>query len=242
MARNTPVADLFADNRAVKRFVVAVASIVVAVTVSACGGVPTSSPVTTAWNKADGRLVRRLLAEQVPAVRSGLRAHIRGRTETQFTVRCAASASALLNLTADASSPDIYDNYSQLRVEDYLYSDAPAAKRALRGLGSKGTAACFEQFAAASVQKSHRSGTAELKALKSVHAGTEARAAEIMVPFTYKGRVARGYLDYVFAREGRAIVEVISTEDAELRFDVSLAQWLTQLAATKRAARSDRPI
>jgi hypothetical protein len=221
-----------------KRFTVAFVSFAAAVTVSACGGASTSAPVSAAWNKADGRLVRRTLGEQVSALRRGQTWHIIGRTETQFSLTCPASAPAQTDLTADASSPEIYYHSLQLWVEDYLYLDALAAKRASLSLASKGAEACIEQFLVDELQKPYQVGTAGVNAPKSVRAGTEARAAQSILRITYKGQVFRDYLDSVFAREGRAIVEVVATapEVAQLSYDVKLTQWITQLASTEHAA------
>jgi len=124
----------------------------------------------------------------------------------------------------------------QLRLEDYLYSDAAAAKRAFRSLRSKDAETCIEKFIVANIEKHHLNGTVDVIAPKSVRAGDQARAAAIIVPLTYGSRASRNYDDYVVARKGRVILALSTASgDTALSYDVKLARWIAQLTSTEQA-------
>ncbi len=203
------------------------------------------SPVTPeVLAGADERLAQTTLADQVAALRRG-GGWSRGGMAGEGLQKCAATASSALHLTGRANSATLsYDHGMQLRLEDYLYSDAAAAKRAFRSLRSKDAETCIENFLVANTSEHHLNGTVDVIAPKSVRAGDQARAAAIIVPLTYGGRAFRNYDDYVVARKGRVIVVISTAAGATtLSYDVKLDRWITQLPSTERAGRpkSTRP-
>lgn len=187
---------------------------------------------------ADERLARTTLADQVSALRQG-GGWSRGGMAGEGLQKCAATATGALHPTGNASSATFrYDHGLQLRLEDYLYSDATAAKRAFRSLRSKDAEACIEKLIVANKSQDHLNGSVDVIAPRPVRAGDQACAGAVIVPLTYGGRVSRNYEDYVVARKGRVIV-AISTADGgtTLSYDVKLARWITGLPSTLQAGR-----
>jgi hypothetical protein len=197
------------------------------------------SPVTPdVPSGADARLARTTLADQVAALRQG-GGWSAGGIAGEGLMNCAATASGARDLTGRANSSTLsYDHGMQLRLEDYLYSDAAAAKRAFRSLRSKTAETCIEKFIVARTRTNYPVGSVDVIAPKSVRAGDQARAAAIIVPVTYRGRVVRNYDDYVLARKGRDIVAVSTAASGTvLSYDVKLTRWIAQLASTEQAGR-----
>jgi hypothetical protein len=207
----------------------------------ALGAVPGKSP---SHGVSDVHLAGVTLDAQVAALRRSGGWRTVGRTVARTSDRdmtgCAASASSRLDLTALASSAVLsYRNSLELRLWDYVYSSAAAAKRALRSLGGRGAEACFEKVVVAEIPRAYPVGAVDVIGPKSVRAGDEARAAAVIIPFTYKGRIVRNYQDYVYARKGRVIVEIDTSADAGTNsYDVKTDRGITQLASTERLAHS----
>jgi hypothetical protein len=217
-----------------------VASIAVAATISACGAATTSSTLTTpaqlTAQKAEAHLVRLALAAELAALRQrgGWRT-VRGPRRTGTTPRCTSSG---LGFLARAGSPLIeYRNQVQLSLENFLYSNAVAATRALRRLGSKRVADCFEKLDVVALHD-RSVGAARLNGPKSVRAGAEALAASIVVPVQDRGPRGHYHSDYVFARSGRLVVWIVTGGNvSNLAYDVKLAGFFTQVPSAVRAAR-----
>jgi hypothetical protein len=233
------------------RPLVVIAPGVVAAAVLACGGVSMSSPVSPAARKASGSaahavtdkvLARTALADQLAATRRSLGGSWRTvGTANQGLVRCGTTAASRLDQTARAVSASlVYDNRLEIRFADYVYSDKAAANRALQSLGSEQEEACTAKVFVAETRKpgDYRVGRVDVIAPKSVRAGDEARASEIIVPATYRGRVFRFNLDSVAARKGRVIV-LIGTDSsvAALSWDVKVARVMTKVPAALQRAR-----
>jgi hypothetical protein len=218
-------------------FVFVVSSISGGEALGAVSGKPESSAVS------DVHLDRTTLADQLAALREGggwrKVSGTAPSTSDLGVPKCDAARTSGLDLTAHVSSPTLsYDHGLDLRLEDSLYSDATAAKRAFQSLRSTGVEACIERSIVAYAQKLYPVGTPDVMAPKSVRAGDQARAAAIVLPVTYKNQVVREYEDYVLARKGRVIVAVNTvTGSSSLGYDVKLARWIAQLGPTMRAAR-----
>jgi hypothetical protein len=232
-----------------RRFVLALAPIVVAAAIAASGEATTSSVTASLAratsarplaDKADLSLVRRTLAKQVADVRNGggwRTLKPAGKGTGKGSTAC---ASAGTDLTAYATSPGVsYDNELDLWVSDFLYSDAAAARHELRKFGNKRFADCLEKMDVAGIKR-YAVGKAELSGPKSVRTGAEGRALEIVAPYKYRGRTFHEYYDTTYARSGRVIVALgIVSSTTNLSYEVKLAAWIMQLSSTVRAARPE---
>jgi hypothetical protein len=162
-------------------------------------------------------------------------------TTNAALAKCGATAASRVDRTDRALSANlVYDHRLEIRLADYVYPDKAAASRSLRSIGSEKAEACDARLFVAEARRHgrYRLGAVDVVTPKTVRAGDAARAGEIIVPATYRGRLLRFNLDSVAARKGRVIVW-IETESsvATLSWDVKVARVLTKIPAALQHAR-----
>lgn len=222
---------------------IAVAVVVPAIALGACGGGPgsraarTPAPVASgspARSVADQALARSTLAGQVTAIRRSFRGpwSVLRSGGRAFPV-CRAGASDRIGLTGLAVSPAFfYRRRLVIRFSDYVYANSALAGRALASLGGPATEGCRERSFIAQAQRDYRLGRARM----STSRAAGALASEITVPATYRGRALRLDLDAVAVRQGRLVVFFTTTAGTSmLSYDLRLVRDLARIAQREQA-------
>ncbi len=208
------------------------------VSASARTRIATAAAVPT----TDGALARTALADQLTLIRRGFGGSGRMVGTANSATACNSGAPSLAGRTARAISPSLYYARGlEVRVEDYVYPDQSAASRALRSIGGEQDEACRAHLYVDELRKQRRYEPGRLDILppQTVQAGDTARASEIIVPATYKGRVFRFTLDSVAARQGRVIVLFTTVSTAPvLTYDVKVVRAMAKIASVVQQSRA----
>jgi hypothetical protein len=108
-----------------------------------------------------------------------------------------------------ATATYLFAGWLEVRLADYVYSDAVAAQRASSAQAARQVEVCYGQLMAEELRRAgYAVGTPRVFPSTSLHAGDGAQSSRIEIPSRYKGRRLDWDIDTSAVRRGRIILAV----------------------------------
>jgi hypothetical protein len=134
----------------------------------------------------------------------------------------------------------VFAGWLEVRLADYVFSDAAAAQRASSALAARRVEVCDGRLIAEELRREGyvAVGTPRAFPLVSLRAGDSAQTSRIVVPSRYRGRRVDWEFDSTAVRRGRIILAVGTVEPEPFqKANEALAKELASGLPPSRSAR-----